>query len=129
MRITRRLFRWLEHCRFVRRVRLDGGESRDIWRVGRWCVKRWLRSITPADVRARCRASRAHADFASTWYVPWLHWTVRPWIPGHYAPHEFCERLQRRHRWAIDVHNNSNVIQTAAGDVRIIDFGLAPPLE
>jgi hypothetical protein len=36
----------------------SGGESRDVWRVGPLCVKRWQRAISPVTVRTRCRVSR-----------------------------------------------------------------------
>ena len=44
---------------FIRIARLPGGgESRDIWKLGPICVKRWSPRVSPAEVRLRCRVSR-----------------------------------------------------------------------
>jgi hypothetical protein len=68
--------------------------------VGPLCVKRWQPAITPNVVRARSRASRQHVDFARRWYLPWLHWSVGPWIEGRQADYEECNALKCRHPWA-----------------------------
>ena len=53
-----------------------GGESRDIWTLGPFCIKRWSPRIPPAEVRHRCRVSRAVPVCNPMWYVRWLHWSV-----------------------------------------------------
>jgi hypothetical protein len=63
-----------------------GGKWRDVWKVGPHCVKRWQPAISPATVQAKCRLSRRHPDFARRWYVPWLHWSVGPWISAANHP-------------------------------------------
>jgi len=56
---------------FVRIARLPGGgESRDIWKLGPFCVKRWSPRISPAEVRQRCRVSRDVPVCNPMWYLP-----------------------------------------------------------
>ncbi len=98
----------------------SGGESRDVWKVGTLCVKRWQPAISAATVRTKCRLSRQHPDFARRWYVPWLHWSIGPWIEGRQANFEQCNVLACRHPWARDL-NPSNVVATLHGP-KIIDY-------
>ena len=98
----------------------SGGESRDVWKVSPLCVKRWQPAIPAATVRAKCRLSRRHPDFARRWYVPWLHWSIGPWIEGRQADFEECNSLTCRHPWARDL-NPSNVVATPRG-LKIIDY-------
>ncbi len=98
----------------------SGGESRDVWKVGPLCMKRWQPAIVPETVRAKCRLSRRHPDFARRWYVPWLHWSIGPWIEGRQADFEECNVLACRHPWAHDL-NPSNVVATERG-LKIIDY-------
>ncbi len=104
-----------------------GGESRDVWKVGPLCVKRWQRAIPAAIVRAKCRLSRRNPDFACRWYLPWLHWSIGPWIEGRQADFEQCNALACRHPWARDL-NPSNVIATEQGlkifDYEVVDWPL-----
>ncbi|RIK74067.1 MAG: hypothetical protein DCC67_17050 [Planctomycetota bacterium] len=107
---------------------LSGGESRDVWKVGPLCVKRWQPAIPPAAVRAKCRLSRRHPDFASRWYLPWLHWSIGLWIEGRQAGFEECNALACRYPWARDF-NPSNVVATPRG-LKVIDFEVSelPPV-
>jgi hypothetical protein len=98
----------------------SGGESRDVWKVGPLCIKRWQRAIPTGTVRAKCRLSRRHPDFARRWYVPWLHWSIGPWIKGRQADFQECNGLACRHPWARDL-NPSNVVATARG-LKIIGY-------
>jgi hypothetical protein len=98
----------------------SGGESRDVWKVGPLCVKRWQPAIPIATVRAKCRLSRQNPDFARRWYVPWLHCSIGPWIEGRQADFEECNALACRYPWARDL-NPSNVVATLRG-LRIIDY-------
>lgn len=91
-----------------------------MWQVGPLCVKRWQPAIPPATVRAKCRLSRRHADFAPRWYVPWLHWSIGRWIEGRQADFDECNKLACRHPWARDF-NPSNVVATPRG-LQVIDF-------
>jgi hypothetical protein len=98
----------------------SGGESRDVWKVGPLCVKRWQPAIPSATVRAKCRLSRRHPDFARRCYVPWLHWSIGPWIEGQQANFDECNALACRYPWARDL-NPSNVLATPRG-LKIIDY-------
>ncbi len=106
----------------------SGGESRDVWKVGPLCVKRWQPAISAVTVHAKCRLSRRHPDFARRWYVPWLHWSIGPWVEGRQADFEECNVLACRHPWARDL-NPSNVVRAASGP-KIIDFEIVdgPPV-
>ena len=105
----------------------SGGESRDVWKVGPLGLKRWQLAIPAATVRAKCRLSRRHSDFARRWYVPWLHWSIGPWIEGRQADFNQCNALTCRYRWARDL-NPSNVVATERG-LKIIDYEIVewPP--
>jgi hypothetical protein len=98
----------------------SGGESRDVWKVGPLCVKRWQPAISAATVRAKCRLSRRYPEFARRWYLPWLRWSLGLWIDGWQADFEQCNALACRHPWARDL-NPSNVIATPRG-LKIIDY-------
>jgi hypothetical protein len=83
--------------KFVHITRLTGGgESRDVWKLGPLCIKRWSPRTPPAEVRLRCRVSRDVPVCNSMWYVPRLHWTVARWVVGEPATHEACNRLLAR---------------------------------
>lgn len=108
---------------FVRIARLPGGgESRDIRRLGPFCVKRWSLRVSPAEVRSRCRVSREIPVCNRMWYVPWLHWTVARWIVGEPATHEACNSMLAAHPALCDLHPG-NVIQFRS-EPTVIDFGL-----
>jgi hypothetical protein len=98
----------------------SGGESRDVWKVGPLCVKRWQPAIPAAIVRAKCHLSRRHTDFARRWYLPWLHWSIGWWIEGRPANFEECNALACRHPWVHDL-NPSNVVATVHG-LKIVDY-------
>ena len=38
--------------------RFGGGESRDIWKIGSLCIKRWSPRVSSAEARRRCQISR-----------------------------------------------------------------------
>jgi hypothetical protein len=110
---------------FFRIARLPGGgESRDIWKVGPLCIKRWSRQGSPVDVRLRCRVSHEIPVCNSMWYVPWLHWTLARWVVGKPATHELCNRLLARFPALGDLHPG-NILCTAKGPVAI-DFAHRP---
>ena len=110
---------------FIRIARLPGGgESRDVWKIGPLCVKRWSPGVSPADVRRRCRVSREISVCNAMWYVPWLHWTVARWGVGEPAAHEACNRLLARFPGLRDLHPG-NVIVGRNGAV-VVDFSLSP---
>jgi hypothetical protein len=119
------LRRW---CGFLRRVwdsvriaRMPGGgESRDIWKLGPLCLKRWSSRTSPADVRERCRISRAVPACISMWYVPLFHWTFARWIVGEPATHAACNRLLARFPVLRDLHSG-NVLVTRRG-LTVVDF-------
>lgn len=115
---------WLPIKHFVRRrdwiVRHVGGESREVWKIGPLCVKRWRRCVRPVDVRERCRRSRVNCDFAKRWYLPWLHWSIGLWIHGRRADYVDCQRLAWRHKWAGDIAPQ-NVVISDTGP-KVIDF-------
>lgn len=100
---------------FIHIARLPGGgESRDIWRLGPICIKRWSPRVSPAEVRLRCRVSREIEACNSMWYVPRLHWTVARWVAGEPATHEACNRLLARFPVLRDLHPG-NVIEARRG--------------
>ncbi len=99
-----------------------GGESRDIWRLGPVCVKRWSLRVSSVEVRLRCRVSREIPVCNRMWYVPWLHWTVARWVVGEPATHEACNRLLRRFPLLRDLHPG-NVVVGRRGAV-VVDFGV-----
>jgi hypothetical protein len=107
--------RW--SCRYA-----IGGESRDIWKIGPLCVKRWSPRITPADVRRRCRVSREIPICNRLVYVPWLHWTISRFRYGQPAAHETCNALLARFSTLSDLHPG-NVIVMQHGAI-VIDFSL-----
>jgi hypothetical protein len=97
-----------------------GGESRDIWKLGPLCIKRWSPRILPAEVRLRCRISREIPVCNRMRYVPWLHCTVARWVVGEPATHEACNRLLARFPGLRDLHPG-NVLFTQRGPV-VCDF-------
>jgi hypothetical protein len=108
---------------FVRIVRLPGfGESRDIWKLGPLCVKRWSRRISPTEVRERCRISRMVSICNSMCYVPWFHWTVARWVVGSPADHDTCNRALILAPTLADIHPG-NALATDQGLV-VIDFAI-----
>jgi hypothetical protein len=108
---------------FIRMARLSGGgESRDVWKIGLVCIKRWSPRIPPAEVRQRCRVSRAAPVCNSMWYVRWLHWTLARWHRGHWASHESCNAVLASWPLLADLHPQ-NILQTENGLV-VIDFGI-----
>lgn len=109
----------------IRIARLPGGgESRDIWKLGPVCIKRWSPRVSPADVRERCQVSRAVTVCNSMWYVPWLHWTVARWIVGEPASYESCNSILKHNAGLADLHP-ANVFLTANGPI-VLDFALTP---
>jgi hypothetical protein len=108
---------------FIRIARLPGGgESRDIWKVGPLCLKRWSPRVPPAEVRRRYRVSRDTPVCNSMWYVPWFHWTIARWCHGKPATHEACNALLALFPILADLHPG-NVFATPCGPV-VIDFTL-----
>jgi hypothetical protein len=87
-----------------------GGESRDISKLGPLCIKRWSPRVPPAEVRERCRVSRALPVCNSMWYEPWLHWTVARWVVDEPATHEACNRLLARFPRLRDLHPGNVVV-------------------
>ncbi len=107
---------------FFRIARIPGGgESRDIWRLGPVCIKRWSHHISPANVWLRCRVSRALPVCNSMWYIPWLHWSLARWVVGEPATHDACNRLLARFPELQDLHPG-NVV--AGRHWTVVDFGL-----
>jgi hypothetical protein len=109
--------RWL--CRIP-----GGGESRDIWKLGPICIKRWSRRIPPAEVRRRCRISRKIPICNCLLYVPWFHWTITRWVHGLPATHVACNFLLALHAELTDLHPG-NVLMSKGIPV-VIDFALRP---
>ncbi|RIK82878.1 MAG: hypothetical protein DCC68_05020 [Planctomycetota bacterium] len=117
-------------CSFVRGVwelvrisRLPGGgESRDVWKLGPICIKRWSPRVSPAEVRLRCRISREIPVCNAMWHAPWFHWTLARWIVGEPATHEACNRLLVRFPGLRDLHPG-NVVVGRRGVV-VVDFGV-----
>jgi hypothetical protein len=105
--------------------RFPGRESRDVWKVGPLCIKRWSPRVSPADVRRRCRVSREILICNRLLYVPWFHWTVSFWRHGQPATHEACNALLAEHPILADLHPG-NVVVTKRGSF-VIDFTLASP--
>lgn len=99
-----------------------GGESRDVWKLGPLCIKRWSPRISPAEVRARCRVSREIPVCNRMCYAPWLHWTLARWVAGKPATHEACNRLLARFPELRDLHPG-NVVVGRRGAV-VVDFGV-----
>jgi hypothetical protein len=110
-------------CRAIGRITHlpGGGESRDIWKLGPICLRRWSQRVPPEKVRFRCRVSRVVPVCNSMWYVPWLHWTVARWVAGKPATHEACNRLLARFPGLRDLHPE-NVVVGRRGAV-VVDFG------
>jgi hypothetical protein len=117
---------------FVRRVwgscritRLPGGgESRDIWKLGPVCIKRWSNRVAAAEVRRRCRVSHNVSVCNSMRYVPWFHWTLARWCQGEPATHEACNSVLAAYPILADLHPG-NVLATIRGPV-VFDFTLNP---
>jgi hypothetical protein len=99
-----------------------GGESRDIWKLGPLCIKRWSPRISPSEVRERCLVSRAVPVCNSMRYVPWLHWTLARWVVGEPATHEACNRLLARFPGLRDLHPGKVVVGRRG--VVVVDFGV-----
>lgn len=111
---------------FIRFARLaGGGESRDIWKLGPLCVKRWSARVSRAEVRKRCCISRSLPVCNSMWYVPWFHWTAARWVHGESATHETCNSMLKDVPALADLHPE-NVVQSVNGPL-VIDFALKPP--
>jgi hypothetical protein len=99
-----------------------GGESRDNWRLGPVCVKRWSRRSLPVDVRLRCHVSRDVTVCNRIRYVPWLDWTVARWVVGEPATREVRNRLLARFPGLRDL-NPGNVLAGRRG-ATVVDFGV-----
>jgi hypothetical protein len=99
-----------------------GGESRDIWKLGPLCFKRWSPRVSAAEVRRRCHISRDIPVCNRLSYVPWFHWTIARWVHGLPATHAVCNSLLARYPVLGDLHPN-NVVLTTGGPV-VIDFSL-----
>jgi hypothetical protein len=99
-----------------------GGESRDIWKVGPICIKRWGTRVSPSEVRRRCQISREICICNRLWYVPWFHWTVSFWRHGQPATHAACNELLARYPVLADLHPE-NVVVMPRGTV-VVDFAL-----
>jgi hypothetical protein len=104
-----------------------GGESRDIWKLGPLCTKRWSLRVSPTEVRIRCRLRRDIPICNRLWYVPWFHWTVSLWRDGKPATYDACNWLLVKYPVLADLHP-ANVIVTKRRLVAI-DFALNSPLE
>jgi len=100
-----------------------GGESRDIWKLGPLCVKRWSPRVTPVEIRRRCRVSREIPICNRLMYVPWFHWTVSFWRHGVPATYDACNALLALYPALADLHP-ANVVVTERRSV-VIDFTLA----
>ncbi|RIK81899.1 MAG: hypothetical protein DCC68_07540 [Planctomycetota bacterium] len=111
---------------YVRIARLaGGGESREIWKLGPICIKRWSRRIASADIRERCRTSRKVLACNSMWYFSPLHLTVAYWVFGTPATHEVCNNLLIEHRSIGDLHPGNVYVEF--GRTRILDFAIRSP--
>jgi hypothetical protein len=90
---------------FVRIARLPGGnESRNIWKLGPLCVKRWSPRVLPTEVRQRRRISRNISASNTMPYIRWRHWTLANYAFGIPASHECCNRLLRSFSQLTDFH-------------------------
>ncbi len=98
-----------------------GGESRDVWKIGPFCVKRWQESVRANEIRVRCRLAREFEDFVASWYLPWLHWSVGLWVRGRRADHQTCQKLAWKYPWTKDIAPQNVVGRDGA---RIVDFQL-----
>jgi hypothetical protein len=100
-----------------------GGESRGIWKIGPFCVKRWSQRVSSDDVRERCRVSRQIPVCNSMWYVPWFHWTLARWQNGEPATHDTCNTLLAEFPTIGDLHPG-NVVNSARNAI-VLDFAVS----
>jgi hypothetical protein len=109
---------------FIRIARLPGGgESRDIWKLGPLCIKRWSMRVGPTEVRRRCHVSRTIPACNSMPYVPWFHWTLARWRYGQPSTHDTCNQMLAAFPILRDLHPG-NVVG-ATDDAIVLDFMVA----